>query len=60
MKTLSFEKMECIQGGCSFDEMVYYATSALYHMGNLSPDNQYYVYHYASMSYNTARLMACM
>lgn len=60
MKALSLEQMEDINGGCSFDEMMFYATAQLYHLGQLSSGSQYYAYHVAGVGYYTARLMACM
>lgn len=60
MKKLSIEKMENLSGGCSFDEMAFYATSALYHIGQLSSSSQYWYYHSAGIGYYNARLIACM
>ncbi|WP_075351838.1 hypothetical protein [Algoriphagus marinus] len=60
MKELSIEKMEMVNGGCDFDEAMFYATSQLYHLGQLGSGNQYYYYHFAGLSYYTGRLMACI
>jgi hypothetical protein len=60
MKELSIERMEQAKGGCSFDEMMFYATAQLYHIGQLNTDSIYFPYHAAGTGYYTAKLVACM
>lgn len=61
MKELSIEQMEQVKGGsCSFEEMAFYATSQLYHIGQLDPSNYYFPYHLAGTSFYTLKLFACM
>lgn len=60
MRELSIEKMEMVSGGCSFTEMMFYATGQQYHMGQLDSSSEYFAYHAAGVGYYTARLFACM
>lgn len=60
MRELSIEKIEIVKGGCSFSEMMFYATASQYHLGQLSSSNGYFSYHAAGIGYYSARLMACM
>ena len=60
MKELSIERMEQAKGGCSFSEMMFYATAQLYHIGQLDTSSIYFPYHSMGVSYYTARLVACM
>ena len=60
MKELSIEQMESTKGGCSFTEMMFYATAQQYHIGQLDSSSQYFRYHAAGAGFYTARLFACM
>lgn len=60
MKELSIEKMEMVKGGCSFTEMMYYATAQQYHIGGLSSSHELFSYHAAGAGYFTYRMFACM
>lgn len=62
MKALSIEQMEIVEGGgCSFTEMMYYASVQLYHIGSLQSATWYsFSYHTAGIGYYSDKLAGCM
>ncbi|GHB37446.1 hypothetical protein GCM10008106_18330 [Mongoliitalea lutea] len=36
MKELNFEKLECVNGGCSIEDMMLYASLSVYYAGKSS------------------------
>lgn len=60
MKELSIEQMEMVKGGCSFTEMMFYATQQQYYLGQLAESHELHPVHVAGVSYYTYRMFACM
>jgi hypothetical protein len=60
MRELSIVETESTEGGCSFEEALFYATGQLYFLGQLASSDQFYPYHAMGVTYYTARLMACI
>jgi hypothetical protein len=62
MKELSIEQMEMVSGGgCSFMEMMFYASAQLYHIGGLQGASDWgYAYHGLGIANYTEKLVGCM
>jgi hypothetical protein len=58
MRELSIEKMEMVSGGCSFLEMMFYASGQLYHLGAWRETEK--DYHLLGVGYYTHKLFGCM
>jgi hypothetical protein len=54
--------MEMVSGGgCSFIEMMFYASAQLYHIGGLQGASDWgYAYHGLGIANYTAKLVGCM
>jgi hypothetical protein len=54
--------MELVNGGgCSFNDMMFYASAQLYHIGSLQSATWYSAgYHTVGIAYYTEKLVGCM